>query len=276
MANFQFEEVGDARQKSGDTAANQAHSALHAEFMTVSDKGEGAGKAGADQRVGKDQAQGNSDQELTKSEKMLQDAMKQMEAAPDKKAALKQLAPKFEDAIKQSDSDFEKVSKTLVADLQKLKPEMEKVQPLIEAAGQKVSQAFQKDVPKAEQEKVAAKAEQYLGLDAKDPAKKALAADLAKYPNLKGAIDGLEKVIEANRPLLEKVSEIQATAEQAVLDRYQTRLGYAMALHAGGDDVKAKAIYKEAQKIIGQGQDEEEQPQQKFKFKDERSTMRSA
>lgn len=278
MANFQFEEAGDAKHSSADDAANQAHSAFHAEFMTVSDKGQTDEKsAGGDRRVGKDQAQAQagSEKDLTKSEQMLQGAIKEFEAAPDKKAALKQLSPKFEDAIKQADTDFEKLGKSAMADLQKLKPEMDKVEPQIEAAGKKVANAFQSEVPKADQEKVAAKVEQYIGLDPKDPARKALAADLGKYPTLMGAVAGLEKVVEDNRPLIEKVSAIQEQVQQAVIDRYQTRVGYALALHAGGDDVKAKQIYKEAQKIVGQGQEEEEQPPQKFKFKDER-TMRSA
>lgn len=189
-------------------------------------------------------------EKLSAAQTQFATAMKEYEGAQgDKAAALVKLGPKFEDAIKTADADFD----TTMA---KIGPEAKKLQPAYEAATAKVEEQQAKlqetfgKVPENDQDRVAALVEAYAKLGKGDDAiRTAIENGLAKYPGLIPAVKDLNAA--NNAPAIKQMAALEQQAGKAMQDRIFLRAGYAELLSQNGFEDKAEQYIRESAEIMG-------------------------
>ncbi|HEY9784529.1 MAG TPA: hypothetical protein V6D17_03935 [Candidatus Obscuribacterales bacterium] len=167
----------------------------------------------------------------------------------DAQEVLPKYFPKFEEAVKEADTAFDSTRKTAKAEMDKLKPDLEKVVKQMEPHAKKFEEAA-KAVP---EEKAEAVDEMLAELD--DPKLSAkrrgeIKDALAAYPDLFDSYEAMNKIAKDNISLIEKVEGLKNGVQKATYDSFMSRQMYINALSAGGgDQQKLEGLAKEAQML---------------------------
>lgn len=244
MTTKQFE-LGDSWQSQPAQASDTHYALLDDSIMSGSVEQIAARKGDKGQTA---RTADTQEGPATAAQKQFVEAAEAFDKSTDKKAALTQLGPKFEGAIKQADTDFDKTMTTVKTEARTLKPAYDAAIGKVQENQMKMVGAFQQ-VPEAEQQKVQALMQAYSLLDAKDPIRAAIEKGLTKYPGLIEGAKGMEAAM--NNPAIKRVEELKALSQTALQDRVMTRMGYAEALQQGGDQDKSYKFTKEAADLLG-------------------------
>lgn len=147
--------------------------------------------------------------------------------------------PKFQEAVTQADTHFGETRTAAVAEMDKLKPELDRIDAQLAPVVEKFVKAAEM-VSEADAESVDAKL-----VELEDPAtaperKAALEKELnGKYPGLVDSNREMNKILEDNKDVITKVEQLRNDLQNATIDSYQARVFYAQALLEGGGDPQA-------------------------------------
>jgi hypothetical protein len=252
-----------------DSAANQARIAwqddldhnlnqtILAQATGQGDLGGGLSVPGIEGPIGADTAQAlgkdGKPKELSPALQQSRDALLEFKDAPNKGEAIWNLRPKFEGAITLADTTATQTITDVTAELKQLKPDMDKVQAALKPSMDAFGAEFAKVKPE-EQPAVAAFLDMYSKLKPDDPKRAEMAEALdGRYPGLIKAVNDIEQAQKDNEPIIkplrEKLEGISGRLASAMSDRVSTRVAYATALMAGGDEAKAMEVYEDAQRV---------------------------
>lgn len=184
---------------------------------------------------------------LTKAEQLVVDAEKALMKQPNAEG-MKLAEPKFQAAIKQADSDFDALNKTISKEFAAHKPDFVAAEQKRQATQLELAATVSK-IPEGERGKVVALCNAWAAVDQNDPVRAAVESDLKKYAGLG---DKLKAVDAAdNDPLVKKMDAWKTQLTQAFQDKAETRLGYSGGLEAVGRNDEAYEQLKQASELLG-------------------------
>ncbi|MBZ0188469.1 MAG: hypothetical protein K8F91_19630 [Candidatus Obscuribacterales bacterium] len=161
---------------------------------------------------------------------------------------LKELAPKFEGAIRMADEDLVAAQKNITEQMPLLAPKMIQAQEELALHSQNVAEQVGK-LPKDQQEEAGRALQEYFS--AGDQAgRQAALAKFGDNPLLKAAVKGFGDSLEEHKPTMEKVAELQTGFQTAIADSMRLRLQYGQMLQSTGENQRSKELFMEAQAIM--------------------------
>ncbi|MBX9689684.1 MAG: hypothetical protein K2X27_23435 [Candidatus Obscuribacterales bacterium] len=183
---------------------------------------------------------------------MLEEAVARFDKADDKQAAMKELKPQFEAAVKRADEELAVADKNLSPILRKLAPDMAK-------ALLKVNPAVNNFMNISDAEKLPQNLRplmvKYVNTDPADPGKAAIAAKLAAFPKTLKAAEIFGNELRTHGPLMSQYNKPAKELETAIHNSYFAREKFAERLAQSGDKKQGDELRKDAQNIFSRFKD---------------------
>lgn len=185
---------------------------------------------------------------LGKGLRTMQGLVEEFASAKDKPKALGQMRDGFEEAVKQTDRDFEETKTRFEQERLKLKPEMEPRVKAFETAAQNMGAALGK-LPKEEQERMTWLMGGYKNGKNSPELDAAIAKEVNKHPGLLPALENGIKAQTELAPYMQKAKELKDSMDTAVAERVAGRQVYSEVLKEGGDLKRSQRMEMEARAL---------------------------
>lgn len=181
---------------------------------------------------------------LTPAMRSIQGLAENFQKAEDKTAALGQFRGAFEKTVQQTDSTFAGVLSQYQRTMAEIGPTLELKMQKLEAAQTKVN-TIAENIPAADKPRIQKAGELWL-LSEKSPAlRQAIEKEMSQYPGLVPAFKEADKAAREAEPYMSQIAKLEKAGEAAIEDRVYSRMVFADALEAGGDNETAKKMRME-------------------------------
>lgn len=243
---FNFGDNLDTGGGDDDTRRTLSEAMLSGALQRVSDRGDTAQNGGPAPTE-------------TPAQRQLAEALAAFDAAENKPEAIKQLAPRFEGAIRTADDAAKQTLKAIQQELATMTPEAIMAAKM-EAAldGQRLLATLEQIPAGKQRDRVVSAVNAYTTYEPGEGMRVEAEKVLAKYPGMTEAVQAADR--SSKNPLILRNEELTKQGMAVITDQVMTRVGYADALKEGGDPRKAWKMFQDAGRIMGVEIPDQEEP----------------